>query len=90
MSPSVQSLVSHLSDASSLQLLRNRVEAAKLELSALAYTVIALPLGGETVTVPMSRAHLEALCEDLFERLLEPVLFQIFWQLFESFYKLSA
>jgi molecular chaperone DnaK len=70
--------MSHLSDALSLQLLRNRVEAAKLELSALAYTEIALPLGGETVRVPVSRAQFEALCEDLFERLLEPVLFQIF------------
>lgn len=66
------------SDKMALQRLKEASEKAKCELSTLHETEINLPYitadstGPKHLTVKLSRAKLESLCEDLFKRLLEP------------------
>lgn len=66
------------SDKMALQRLKEAAEKAKCELSTLHETEINLPYitadstGPKHLTVKLSRAKFESLCEDLFKRLLEP------------------
>lgn len=61
-----------------LQRLKEEAEKAKKELSSLAETEINLPYitadetGPKHLSVKLSRAKLEAMCEDVFQKLLEP------------------
>jgi len=65
-------------DKMALQRLKEAAEKAKIELSTLAETEINLPYitadtsGPKHLTQKITRAKLEALCSDLFNRLLEP------------------
>lgn len=65
-------------DKMALQRLREAAEKAKKELSSLAETEISLPYitadatGPKHLNLKISRAKLESLCSDLFNRLLEP------------------
>lgn len=65
-------------DKMALQRLREAAEKAKCELSTLHETEINLPYitadasGPKHLTIKLSRAKLESLCADLFNRLLEP------------------
>ncbi len=65
-------------DKMALQRLREAAEKAKIELSSLHETDINLPYitadatGPKHLTIKLSRAKLEALCSDIFRRLLEP------------------
>lgn len=66
------------SDKMALQRLKEAAEKAKIELSTLHETEINLPYitadatGPKHLTMKLSRAKLEALCSDIFRRLLEP------------------
>lgn len=66
------------SDKMALQRLKEAAEKAKKELSTLEETEISLPYitadasGPKHLNVKLSRAKLESLCSDLFQRLLEP------------------
>lgn len=65
-------------DKMALQRLREAAEKAKVELSTLHETEINLPYitadasGPKHLSLKLSRAKLESLCEDIFQRLLEP------------------
>lgn len=65
-------------DKMALQRLREASEKAKVELSSLQETEINLPYitadatGPKHLSIKLSRAKLESLCEDIFKRLLEP------------------
>ena len=65
-------------DKMALQRLREAAEKAKVELSSLQETEINLPYitadatGPKHLSIKLSRAKLESLCEDIFKRLLEP------------------
>lgn len=65
-------------DKMALQRLKEAAEKAKIELSSTQETEINLPYitadasGPKHLNVKLSRAKLEALCEDIFKRLLEP------------------
>lgn len=65
-------------DKMALQRLKEAAEKAKKELSSLEETEINLPYitadagGPKHLTIKISRAKLEALCSDIFDRLLEP------------------
>ncbi len=65
-------------DKMALQRLREAAEKAKCELSTLHETEISLPYitadasGPKHFSIKISRAKLESLCQDLFDRLLEP------------------
>jgi molecular chaperone DnaK len=65
-------------DAMALQRLREASEKAKIELSSLPETEINLPYvtadasGPKHLHIKLSRAKMESLCSDLFERLLKP------------------
>ena len=67
-----------LQDKMSLQRLKESAEKAKKELSTLSETEINLPYitadasGPKHLNIKLSRAKLEALCADIFTRLLEP------------------
>jgi molecular chaperone DnaK len=65
-------------DKMALQRLREAAEKAKIELSGMEETEINLPYitadatGPKHLSVKLSRAKMEALCADIFERLIEP------------------
>lgn len=65
-------------DSMALQRLKEAAEKAKIELSSLHETEINLPYitadasGPKHLTIKISRAKLESLCESIFRRLLEP------------------
>ncbi len=65
-------------DVMALQRLKEAAEKAKIELSSIHETEISLPYitadasGPKHLNLKISRAKLEALCSDIFERLIEP------------------
>lgn len=67
-----------INDKMALQRLKEAAEKAKIELSGMEETEINLPYitadasGPKHLSLKLSRAKLEALCSDIFERLLEP------------------
>ena len=67
-------LGSETNDASFRQLLLNRVEAVKIELSSTTSATISLVVGDNSlIAVPVTREIFESVSADLFDRLLEPI-----------------